>query len=111
MNLFSNLNHGIGSRPFQSGGEGQQGPHSGPYSTYYNNRGKLGLRMPDASGDWFHGTLVTMVGLRTDALLANDNEWSWVLEKPPQVCGCSAAGQSSEGVYLAGCLHLPSGRP
>lgn len=38
LNLFSNLDHGIGSRPFQSSGNFEQGPHSGPFSTYYNNR-------------------------------------------------------------------------
>ncbi len=48
--------------------------------------GKLGLRMPDAASEWFHGALITMVGLRTDATLANENDWDWVLEKPPQVC-------------------------
>ena len=42
LNLFSNLDHGVGSRPFQSSGESSQGPHSGPFSTYYNNRQAAG---------------------------------------------------------------------
>jgi hypothetical protein len=36
-NLFTNIDHGIGSRPFASGGAQQAGPHSAAWNTMWNN--------------------------------------------------------------------------
>lgn len=57
-------------------------PHT-PCAPATQHRGKIGLRVPDASGDWFQGALVTMIGLATDAALPLNHTWEWVLEKPP----------------------------
>jgi hypothetical protein len=36
-NLYTRIDHGIGSRPFASGGAQQAGPHSGAWNTMWNN--------------------------------------------------------------------------
>jgi Pectate lyase superfamily protein len=61
--LFSNLDCGAGSRPFDSGGSGNWGAHSGAYSTFWNIRavGRLKLPPPD------FGPLLNFIGLGIDA--------------------------------------------
>jgi hypothetical protein len=45
-NLFSNLDLGAGTRPFNSGGAGNRGAHSGAYSTFWNLRANKPLQLP-----------------------------------------------------------------
>lgn len=57
--LFSQLDCGAGTRPFDSGGSRDRGAHAGAYNTYWNVRaaGALGLPPPD------FGPLLNFVGV------------------------------------------------
>src|SRR5215203_375181 len=44
--LFSQLDGGAGTRPFDSGGSRDRGAHAGAYSTYWNIRAEGALRLP-----------------------------------------------------------------
>lgn len=57
--LFSNLDCGAGTRPFNSGGSGNRGAHSGAYSTYWNIRASNPIELPPKD----FGPLLNFVGL------------------------------------------------
>jgi Pectate lyase superfamily protein len=57
--LFSNLDCGAGTRPFNSGGSGNRGAHSGAYSTFWNVRASGMLRLPPSD----FGPLLNFIGL------------------------------------------------
>jgi len=57
--LFSNLDCGAGMRPFNSGGSGNRGAHSGAYSTFWNIRATGPLRLPPRD----FGPLLNFIGL------------------------------------------------
>jgi hypothetical protein len=78
--LFSNLDCGAGTRPFNSGGSGNRGAHSGAYSTYWNIRGAGELGLPPKD----FGPLLNFVGL---ALKREDgsSKYEWFIE-PGRIC-------------------------
>jgi hypothetical protein len=65
--LFSNLDCGAGTRPFNSGGSGNRGAHSGAYSTFWNIRAAGPLRLPPRD----FGPLLNFIGLE---LFASDTK-------------------------------------
>jgi hypothetical protein len=57
--LFSNLDCGACTRPFNSGGSGNRGAHSGAYSTFWNVSGGSPIQLPPSD----FGPLLNFVGL------------------------------------------------
>ena len=57
--LFSNLDCGACTRPFNSGGSGNRGAHSGAYSTFWNVNGTRPIQLPPSD----FGPLLNFVGL------------------------------------------------
>src|SRR5882762_3098541 len=57
--LFSNLDCGAGTRPFNSGGSGDRGAHAGAYNTYWNIHATGTLQLPPAD----FGPLLNFIGL------------------------------------------------
>jgi hypothetical protein len=81
--LFSNLDCGAGTRPFNSGGSGDRGAHSGAYSTYWNIHAAGPLKLP--ANDF--GPLLNFIGLnlqRSDAT----SSYQWLVEPiaPGKLC-------------------------
>jgi Pectate lyase superfamily protein len=79
--LFSNLDLGAGTRPFNSGGSGDRGAHSGAYSTFWNLHAAGPLRLPPAD----FGPLLNFIGLRLVEIKetnANDpgSPYQWLIE-------------------------------
>jgi len=72
--LFSQLDCGAGTRPFDSGGSRDRGAHSGAYSTYWNISGKAMLELPPAD----FGPLLNFVGVATKS--ENTSAYQWRLE-------------------------------
>ena len=58
--LFSNLDCGEGKRPFESGGAGNRGAHSGAYSTFWNVHASGPLKYPAKD----FGPLLNFVGMK-----------------------------------------------
>ena len=83
--LFSNLDCGAGTRPFDSGGSGNRGAHSGAYSTFWNIRGSGALKLP--SQDF--GPLLNFIGLQLSPI-GNDptSAYQWLIEPrlAPGIC-------------------------
>jgi hypothetical protein len=77
--LFSQLDCGAGTRPFDSGGSRDRGAHSGAYSTYWNISGKQKLALPPAD----FGPLLNFIGVATDG--QNTSAYQWRLELSGQV--------------------------
>jgi hypothetical protein len=99
--LFSNLDCGAGTRPFNSGGSGDRGAHSGAYSTFWNihatgidhvNSSTQPLQLPPRD----FGPLLNFIGL--DLLETNPKDarnpkdsvspYQWLIEPlaGPRVC-------------------------
>ena len=57
--LFSQLDLGAGTRPFNSGGSSNRGPHAGAYNTYWNIRAAKPLQLQPTD----FGPLLNFVGL------------------------------------------------
>jgi len=72
--LFSQLDCGAGTRPFDSGGSRDRGAHSGAYSTYWNIRGQGMLALPPAD----FGPLLNFIGVATNG--KNTSAYQWRLE-------------------------------
>lgn len=63
QNLFSNIDLGIGSRPFACGGGGDRGSHTARYATFWNIRSDQPLELPEPD----FGPSMTFVGMNTSA--------------------------------------------
>jgi hypothetical protein len=72
--LFSQLDCGAGTRPFDSGGSRDRCAHSGAYSTYWNIRGQGMLALPPAD----FGPLLNFIGVATNS--QNTSAYQWRLE-------------------------------
>ncbi|KAL4457378.1 hypothetical protein ABPG75_012243 [Micractinium tetrahymenae] len=59
-NLLTNLDLGLGLRPFQAGGRGDRGAHSGRLNTFWNVRSGSGAPLQLPPCDW--GPMLTFVG-------------------------------------------------
>lgn len=81
--LFSNLDCGQGTRPFNSGGSGNRGAHSGAYSTYWNIHatGRLHLPPPD------FGPLLNFIGIDLEQD-SKASPYQWMIEQsgPLKLC-------------------------
>jgi hypothetical protein len=81
--LFSQLDVGAGTRPFNSGGSGNRGPHAGAYNTYWNIRGAGAVQLPAAD----FGPLLNFIGLGANAK-GVDSPYQWFIEQiePAKLC-------------------------
>jgi hypothetical protein len=81
--LFSNLDCGACKRPFNSGGSGNRGAHSGAYSTFWNVSGKAPIQLPPAD----FGPLLNFVGLDLKEGQKNLTD-QWLIDSPGSVGVC-----------------------
>ena len=72
--LFSKLDCGACTRPFNSGGSADRGAHSGAYSTYWNVRGARELDLPPRD----FGPLLNFVGIATKS--DPESAYGWLVE-------------------------------
>jgi hypothetical protein len=81
--LFSQLDCGAGTRPFNSGGSGDRGAHSGAYNTYWNIRARSALALPP--GDF--GPLLNFIGVAANEKRPGST-YQWFLEQivPENLC-------------------------
>ena len=81
--LFSNLNCGLGTRPFDSGGSGNRGAHSGAYSTFWNIHANGQLKLPARD----FGPLLNFIGLDLSGTDSNNpNQWLIEPRTSPGLC-------------------------
>jgi len=84
--LFSQLDLGAGTRPFDSGGSDNRGAHAGAYNTYWNIRATGPVRLPQAD----FGPLLNFIGLKTNATNARavNSTYQWFVEQiePGSLC-------------------------
>ena len=73
--LFSNLDCGVGQRPFDSGGSSNRGAHSGAYSTFWNVHaaGELKLPSPD------FGPRLNFIGMQLNQT-SKPSSYDWFVE-------------------------------
>ncbi|HVQ36988.1 MAG TPA: glycosyl hydrolase family 28-related protein [Pyrinomonadaceae bacterium] len=81
--LFSQLDVGAGSRPFDSGGSSNRGPHAGAYNTYWNIRAASSLKLPAAA----FGPLLNFIGVAATGTTP-DSPYQWMVEQihPGSLC-------------------------
>jgi hypothetical protein len=67
MNLYTNLNLGLGTRPWRSGGSSTALPHASAYETFWNIRASANLPLPgyDYGTKIIWGPMLNLVGLHT----------------------------------------------
>ncbi|MDQ2920621.1 MAG: hypothetical protein M3R52_03245 [Acidobacteriota bacterium] len=84
--LFSQLDLGAGTRPFNSGGSSNRGAHAGAYNTYWNIRATGPLQPPPAD----FGPLLNFIGLVTNVTNGKtvDSPYQWIVEQiePTSLC-------------------------
>lgn len=83
--LFSQLDLGAGTRPFNSGGSNNRGAHAGAYNTYWNIRASVPLKLPAADfGPWLN---FVGVGTGRDGKIP-DSAYQWLVEptEPAGLC-------------------------
>ncbi len=73
--LFTNLNCGACARPFDSGGSGNRGAHSGAYSTFWNIKGNGPMLLPAPD----FGPLLNFAGLDLNDS-STKTPYSWLIE-------------------------------
>lgn len=73
--LWTELDLGLGERPWQSGGRRDRGPHTAAYDTLWNLRADRPLALPDAD----YGPRMTFVGFDTEQAIPPGAR-EWVLE-------------------------------
>lgn len=76
--LFSNLDCGAGTRPFDSGGSSNRGAHSGAYSTFWNIKATSALKLPAPD----FGPLLNFIGLQLSQPVGSDqaSSFHWLVE-------------------------------
>jgi hypothetical protein len=81
--LFSQLDVGAGTGPFDSGGSGNRGPHAGAHNTYWNIRASAPLQLPAAD----FGPLLNFIGVGLEAKKV-DSRYQWFIEQiePGRLC-------------------------
>ena len=81
--LFSQLDCGAGTRPFDSGGSGDRGAHAGAYATYWNIRAAGALKLPPAD----FGPLLNFIGVEGSGG-SPDSPSRWMVEQfdPLSLC-------------------------
>jgi Pectate lyase superfamily protein len=81
--LFSQLDPGAGTRPFNSGGASNRGAHAGAYNTYWNIRATGALHLPPPD----FGPLLNFIGVGTNGK-SSDWPYQWIVEQiePASLC-------------------------
>ena len=84
--LFSQLDLGAGTRPFNSGGSSNRGAHAGAYNTYWNIRAARPLQLPPDN----FGRVLTFIGLGINATngraVASPYHWTVEQIEPARLC-------------------------
>lgn len=83
--LFSDLDCGAGTRPFDSGGSRALGAHSGAYSTLWNVHARAPLPPPPPD----FGPLLNFIGVGTRTAPVSP-EYKWTVEPIPAASVCPA---------------------
>lgn len=81
--LFSQLNLGAGTRPFNSGGSRNRGAHAGAYNTYWNITASQALQGPEPD----FGALLNFIGFGNNERTSS-SPYQWTVEAidPPKLC-------------------------
>lgn len=81
--LFSQLDVGAGTRPFNSGGSSNRGPHAGAHNTYWNIQATVPLQLPAVD----FGPMLNFVGVKTNGKIP-DSPYQWLVEQidPASLC-------------------------
>jgi hypothetical protein len=81
--LFSELDLGAGTRPFDSGGSNNRGPHAGAYNSYWNISASGPVKLPSAD----FGPHLNFVGLSANTKTSNST-YQWFVEpiEPANLC-------------------------
>ena len=100
--LFSQIDCGLGTRPFDSGGSRDRGAHAGAWSTYWNisASGLLALPPPD------FGPLLNFIGVGASAGNSN-SPYQWLVEQIAQQNLCPAELQEAMRLSRVSAFHLP----
>jgi hypothetical protein len=80
-NLFTQIDLGLGTRMFQSGGGAKLGRHSGAYETFWNIRAKQHQTWPDGWGP----NLMNLVGIHADPASATSDQGRWFEATSPEL--------------------------
>ena len=78
LNLFTNVDVGVGTRVFDASGDVQWGPHSAFGATFWNVSGRMNLGLPRAE----YGGNHTFVGLPTVSTADPPQNWHVELLPP-----------------------------
>ena len=79
-NLFTDIDLGLGSRPWMCGGGADLGKHSGARETFWNLRAKTPLKYPPSA---FGPPSMNLVGLHTEQPAVTDKNGKWFETIPP----------------------------
>ena len=101
--LFSQIDCGAGTRPFNSGGSRDRGAHAGAYTTYWNIRAEGALRLPPHD----FGPLLNFIGVgRIDK--GPEAPTRWMVEQSAPVGLCpSELQEAMRAVRLRGVKRGP----
>ncbi len=80
-NLFSDIDIGLGTRPWQCGGGADLGKNTGARETFWNIRARQPLSYPPSG---FGPPTMNLVGVRTDAPGVKELTGQWFETIPPQ---------------------------
>jgi len=102
--LFSHLDCGEGTRPFDSGGSRDRGAHSGAYSTFWNISARRSIQLPASD----FGPLLNFVGLEPGGSLATNSLSQWQVEQiePRRLCPAELQ-QAMRARRVGGSKSLP----
>lgn len=98
--LFSQIDCGVGTRPFDSGGSGDRGAHAGAYNTYWNIRAAGPMKLPPPD----FGPLLNFVGVGGVGA-GPDSPARWMVEQFAPAALCPAELQEA---MRAGRLRGPN---
>lgn len=79
-NLFTNIDLGVGSRPWASGGGKQLGKHAGAWNTYWNLRSQRPIGYPPPH---FACRMINVVGVHTKQPSVTEPDGKWFEAIPP----------------------------
>jgi len=104
--LFSLLDCGAGTRPFDSGGSRDRGAHAGAYTTYWNIRAAGALKLPPPD----FGPLLNFIGV-WGIDVSPDTPSRWVVEPFARAGLCPAELQAAmRAARLRGPRHGATGK-
>ncbi len=101
--LFSNLDCGAGTRPFNSGGSSNRGAHSGAYNTYWNIHAAVPVQLPPND----FGPLLNFIGVDWKPN-ASASTYQWLIEQPAPKSVCPLELQEAMKARRLGRSAAPS---